>query len=170
MILGGTLLVVTLGYFTLKPPRVVPHQPGAEVQGHSDMQNIENIQEILQNLPDDYTSLVALGHQYMDQHNYSLAAECYKRALDLEEDSLDVRIDYGACLHSMGLPQRAIGEFQRVLEADPTHPIATFNVGIVYYDLKELDSARFYWQRAIELDPNGRAAAAARQLLKEIDG
>jgi tetratricopeptide (TPR) repeat protein len=79
-----------------------------------------------------------------------------------------VQVDYGACLHGMGLPQRAIEEFNRVLKEHPSHALAAFNLGIVYYDLNEFDSARVYLQRSLDIDPDSKAAEGARQLLQDI--
>lgn len=172
LIITGVLLVVTAGYFAFKRPVSVPSRPKAEIQSHGDvpMGDIADAMKVLENLPTDYSSLVTLGNEFMDERNYPVAAECYKRALALEGDSPDVRVDYGACLHGMGLPHRAIEEFRQVLDINPSHAIANFNLGIVYNDLNETDSARVYWQKYLTIDPNGQAAQAARDLLKEIGG
>jgi Tfp pilus assembly protein PilF len=106
----------------------------------------------------------------MDHGNYPVAAEAYRRALAIDSTSADVRTDYGACLHGMGMPDRAIEEFKRVLANDPKHSIAHFNLGIVFYQSQKPDSARYYWKKYLEIDPNGNAADAARNYLKEVGG
>jgi tetratricopeptide (TPR) repeat protein len=105
----------------------------------------------------------------MDSFNYAVAAECYRRALDLDDRSADVRCDFGACLHAMGLPQRALEEFRIVLAAEPTHQVVHFNLGIVHYDLGRLDSARYYWEALLALNPDERAAERVRELLRDFD-
>jgi tetratricopeptide (TPR) repeat protein len=172
LITAAVLLVVTVGYFVFKQPQAVPPKPTSEPATHGDMpmEEMGNMMKILQDLPTDYNSLVAHGNQFMDQRNFPLAAECYKRALAIQPDSLDVRVDYGACLHGMGLPQRAIEEFRKVIQTNPSHAIANFNLGLVFYDLNELDSARVYWQKSLQIDSNSTAAEMARNLLKEIGG
>jgi Tfp pilus assembly protein PilF len=106
----------------------------------------------------------------MDHENFPVAAECYRRALALDGSSTDVRSDYGSCLHGMGLPQRAIDEFRKVLAQDPKHTICNFNLGVVFNEMKLTDSARYYWNKYLKMEPQGKAADAARQLLKEIGG
>ncbi|MFH1686214.1 MAG: tetratricopeptide repeat protein [bacterium] len=118
------------------------------------------------NLPEDYGSLVALGNQNMDNGNYPVAAECYRRSLEIN-DVPDVRVDFGACLHGMGLPMRALEEFRAVLRSQPDHGIALFNIGVVMSSQQMVDSARVYYQRYLELEPNGLAAAQARALLDQ---
>ena len=172
LIIAGVLLVVTAGYFVFKRPVSVPSGPKAEIQSHSAMPmgDMTDAIKTLENLPTDYSSLVSLGNEFMDKRNYPVAAECYKRALALHGDSLDVRVDYGACLHGMGLTHRAIEEFRRVIDINPSHAIANFNLGIVYYDLDETDSARVYWQKYLTIEPDGQAAQATRDLLRETGG
>lgn len=172
LIIAGVLLVVTAGYFAFKRPVSVPSGPKAEIQSHSDMPtgDMAEAMGVLENLPTDYSSLVSLGNKFMDKRNYPVAAECYKCALALQDSSPDVRVDYGACLHGMGLARRAIEEFRRVIDINPSHAIANFNLGIVYYDLNETDSARVYWQKYLTIEPNGQVAQAVRDLLREIGG
>lgn len=115
-------------------------------------------------LPSSYDSLLATGHQMMDQQNFLVASEAYARALALDSSNVDIIVDYGACLHGIGMPDRALQEFRRALKRAPNHPIAHFNMGIVHMPTSP-DSARFYWNRYLEIEPNGPGADRARELL-----
>jgi len=170
LIMAGVLTAVTAGYLAFKRPSPPPG-PEAEIQS-SDMPtgDMADAMKALGNLPTDYASLVSRGNVFMDECNYPLAAECYKRALARQADSPDVRVDYGACLHGMGLPQRAIEEFRRVIDMHPSHAGANFNLGIVFYDLGQTDSARVYWQRYLTIEPDGQTAKDARDLLRQTGG
>ena len=125
---------------------------------------------VLDKAPTDYPSLVSLGNEYMDSGNYPVAAEMYRRALEIDGNSPDVRTDFGACLHGMGLANRALDEFRTVLRTHPEHAIASFNMGVVFQGLNEMDSAKYYWQKYLDVEPNGQAANAARQYLKQAGG
>ena len=161
------LLIVTGGYLLVKQPwsQPVPVNPGGHNHASSMSEAMQNIGE----LPEDYDALIAMGNEYMDNFNYPVAAECYRRALEIDGSSLDVRTDYGACLHGMGLPHRAKEEFHKVIEKYPQHGIANYNLGIVFYSEKNIDSARYYWEQYLIHDPNGTASENARKLLKELD-
>lgn len=180
LIIVAALVVVAAAYFMLRQPTPRPEspaqqtatQPGSTAQHPpiTDPSGQTMDMPILNNLPTDYAGLVNSGNDNMDHKNYPVAAECYRRALALDGSSADVRTDYGACLHGMGLPQRAIEEFRKVLAQDTKHTICNFNLGIVFNELKQTDSAKYYWKKYLELDPNGKASDAARQSLKEIGG
>lgn len=169
-IIVSVFIAVAVGFFTFRTPQTPhwDHVAGSSV--HAGVEDMARTMEALGRLPVDYDSLVEFGNRTMDQADYALAAECYRRALSIREGSPDMRTDYGACLHAMGLPHRAIEEFKRVLAEHPRHGIACFNLGVVYYSEQLFDSARTYWVRYLVLEPGGNAAEQARRYLKELDG
>lgn len=178
LIVAGVLVVISVGYLIFanqaQPPAPPPPQPtqqgnvpGGDPHAGTDM---AGAMSQLKDLPTGYDGLVQTGNNLMDQGNYAVAAECYRRALAIDGSSNDVRTDYGACLHGMGLPERALEEFKKVLAADPHHEIVKFNLGVVYSELQQVDSAKAYWQAYLASSPNGPAAERAKELLKEIGG
>ncbi|MEW6412301.1 MAG: tetratricopeptide repeat protein [Candidatus Zixiibacteriota bacterium] len=171
LVIVGVLIVVAVGYFLFKEPSPLSKQEAAVEFEHPDVEGMDrNAMPSLANFPTDYESLVQLGNQLMDQGNFPIAAEAYKRALAIDPRDPNVRTDFGACLHGMGLQRRAIEEFHRVLTEHPEHAIANFNLGIVFYNTKTLDSARYYWKEYLRIEPDGQAAAQAKQYLETIGG
>lgn len=168
-IIVAVLAVVAIGFFGFKEPSVPPQPPLAGPEGHEGM-SMEEMMAAIPNIPQDYEGLVAMGNQNMDEANFPLAAECYKRALAINADAEDIRVDFGACLHGMGLAERAIEEFMLVIADNPDHGVANFNLGIVYFGLGQNDSAKVYWQKYLAIEPVGQAADAARARLEELSG
>ncbi len=164
LVIISVMVLVVAGYFLFKNPGGAPL-----AEDHSNVRSMGQALSSLGELPDDYNGLIETGNDYMDHGNYAMAAECYRRALALDSSSLDVRTDYGACLHGMGLLERARDEFARVLEKNPHHPIANFNQGIVYLDMKMNDSTRIYWERYLALEPEGTVAESVREFLKRMN-
>jgi regulator of sirC expression with transglutaminase-like and TPR domain len=68
----------------------------------------------------------------------------------------------------MGLGDRAIEEFHRVLTMDPLKGIAVFNLGVVFYGQGAIDSARYYMSEYLRMEPEGRASQKARELIDEM--
>jgi len=168
LIIIVVLVVVAGGYFLTRKPWSQPTQSNHGVR--SSVSSMGDAMSNIGELPEDYESLVAMGNQYMDQSNFPMAAECYRRALDMDGSSLDVRTDYGACLHGMGLLERAREQFAIVLTQEESHPIANFNMGIVFYNMELNDSARFYWNKFLMVEPEGRVPESVREALKQING
>jgi cytochrome c-type biogenesis protein CcmH/NrfG len=173
-IIVGVLVVVVVGYLALKsptkPPVPVQQQQSTATNDEHDHEheNIEGMEDMLANMPVDFNSLVRLGNQTMDAGNFAMAAECYKRALMIDGNSPDVRTDYGACLHGMGLPDRALEEFHNVLANYPNHEVARFNMGIVFYTMDVADSAKYYWESYLDKFPNGSLAGSAKEYLQKL--
>jgi len=163
-IILSVLIIFAAGYFIVKLSSQDTPQTGQENQA-----SMATAMGDLGEFPEDYESLVAMGNDFMDRMNYPVAAECYRRALAVDGTSLGVITDYGACLHGMGLVERAKVEFAKVLGENPAHPIANYNMGIVFYDLDLPDSARYYWEKFLAVEPEGRAAESIRGLLKKLD-
>jgi len=162
--MGILAVAVAVAYLVFRegpePPRT---QTSPATPGHESMPA-----EMMENLPTDYGSLVEMGNQFMDQQNYPMAAELYRRALEIDSSSPDVRSDFASCLHAMGLPGRALEEFRRIAAEHPDHAMVRFNLGIVFHTLGDTDSARYYWQKYLEMDPEGPPAEAARQYLDQL--
>ncbi|MBK7141224.1 MAG: zinc-ribbon domain-containing protein [bacterium] len=183
IIVVGVLAIVAVGYFLIvdrpEPPSPQPQQQAAQ----QPMQNIDPHAEenlsmaMLDSLPKDYNSLIQTAYHYHDMgsqtrntQNFAIAAEIYRRALAIDSSDPNVRVDYGAVLHGMGLPQRSLEEFGKVLKTLPRHGVANFNMGIVHHDVGNSDSAKIYFNRYLEYEPNGPASQAARDFLKELGG
>ncbi|MDF1544620.1 MAG: zinc-ribbon domain-containing protein [bacterium] len=172
LIIVGVIAAIGIGYVLVREPEEppVPVQEVAQNQANPHGGDMESMMGALPNIPTDFEGLVGMGNTNMDQSNYAVAAECYKRALAIKADAYDVRTDFGACLHGMGLAARAMEEFNKVIAEHPEHGIANFNLGIVHYSMKNNDSAKYYWEQYLQIDPNGSAAEAARDYLKQIGG
>lgn len=167
-IVVGVVAVITFGYFLFSTPQPVPQPPN---KGQFSMKGHEDIGEMgaaLENLPADYNGLVTSGDQYMNQNNFPIAAECYKRALAIDSSSPDVRSDFASCLYGMGLVDRALEEFRGVRNDYPLHSVSLFNLGVVFYTQNESDSAKYYFTEYLELSPDGQAAQQAKDFLNEL--
>lgn len=165
LIVIGVVGIIAAGFFFFKNPPLLPvsDSPTSDGGGMTQLS-----MAMIDALPQDYGTLVQMGNEYMDQMNFAVAAQIYSRALDIDGSSSDVRTDYGACLHGMGMPERAIEEFKKVVEADPSHAIAHFNIGIVYSELQKSDSAIVYFQHYLNRDPDGRASDVAKRFLADL--
>jgi cytochrome c-type biogenesis protein CcmH/NrfG len=161
LIVVGIILVVVVGYLYM---RETPQQPVAtEMTTPPDH---EGMGSAIPNMPTDYAELIEGGNQFMDAGNFPMAAEMYRRALEIDATSPDVRTDFGSCLNRMGLAERALEEFRTVYQEHPEHATVRYNMGIVHFGLGRTDSAKIYWEEYLQLAPDGGAAGSARGYLE----
>lgn len=172
VIIAGALVIVVAGYFLFRDRQEPPQPPKQASAGMNAPHGMSGDMGggFLDQLPSDYEGLVQSGHQFMDQNNFAVAAECYRRALAIDGSDTDVRTDFGACLHGMGLPERALQEFNKVLAEKPNHVIATFNKGIVFMNLNQSDSARVWFQKVVTLDADPQMIQRAKELVTQLGG
>jgi cytochrome c-type biogenesis protein CcmH/NrfG len=82
LIIIGVIVVVAVGYLIMNRPAPSETPPPAANAQNPHGGDMDAMMGALANMPSDYASLVQMGNESMDQGNYAVAAECYKRALD----------------------------------------------------------------------------------------
>ncbi len=106
----------------------------------------------------------------------TLAIRHYERYLDLRADAVDVRANLAGAYFYSGQTDRAIQEALRVLEQEPDHLQANFNLGVFYWrGRQEFTAAATQFARVVELTQTGdertlavnRDAAAALEQVRE---
>ena len=124
----------------------------------ADQRNLLDGLTTLERSPNDLDSMKQVADAYYALHEQSGSAafaqngiEYYSRYLQSEPDDADVRTDMAVLYFYIGETDRAIREASQVLQDDPDHPQANFNLGI------------FYWQGRSDYQ------AAAQQFTKVID-
>ncbi len=84
--------------------------------------------------PDDYETLVQLGNTLFDAEKLPEAEKWYAAALAKNPKDVNVRTDLGLTflLREPAQYDRAIAEFKRSLELEPTHPQTLQNLTVAY--------------------------------------
>jgi tetratricopeptide (TPR) repeat protein len=87
---------------------------------------------------------------YTEKGLYYESVQAYKRAIELDGQSVDARMGLGEVYEDKGLWAEAAAEYQKVIELDNKHTGAMYNLAIVYEktDPKEAISQ---WERYIAL-------------------
>jgi tetratricopeptide (TPR) repeat protein len=67
----------------------------------------------------------------------------------------------------LGWFDRAVDNFTRANQVDPSHTVSLFNLGITYrYDLQDFAKAQEAWTKFLAVNPNGPGSERARQELE----
>ncbi len=168
IILGilAAVVLIYVGYLAFSPDETTQQSiPQAQQQPARMPVDIETFVE---NLPEEFSSLVSMGNALMDQGQFELAIECYSRAVEQKPEDTDVRVDLGTCQHSIGQSLEAVENFKKTLEYDPHHTVAKFNLGIVYYALQDDNQAVEWLTKLLSENPPQDMKDRAQQLIKQI--
>lgn len=135
----------------------------------SDQLKILDYLNTLQTNETDLDTRLALANIYYDLRletgdvRYSpLAIRHYERYIEMRPDDLDVRTDLAASYFYGGQTDNAIQEALKVLEREPEHLQANFNLGTFYWKgRQDYAAAAAQFEKVIEFTQQGDAHAQA---------
>jgi cytochrome c-type biogenesis protein CcmH/NrfG len=143
-----------------------PPQTGAGMD-QSIAQEISRLAHELEHEPNNQEIIIRLANLYHDIRDFDNAIGHYQKYISLNSGNPDARVDLGICYFEAGQPQQAVETVQNVTEDFPDHQLAAFNLGIIYLNLGEVESANRYFKRAAEIDPNNETGQRARRIVEE---
>ncbi|HYO16502.1 MAG TPA: tetratricopeptide repeat protein [Thermoanaerobaculia bacterium] len=132
------------------------------------MAQVQELQNRLQQNPNDTDALRTLANLNFDIQNWQRAQELYSRYLEIRPNDPDVMVDLGVTHHELGQPDRALELFRQVQQQNPSHWQAYYNeVVVLAFALQRFDEADRVLARLRELQPGNpdveRLAGAVQQ-------
>ncbi len=128
-----------------------PSQPKTDTAVRPMTSDIQKLEALVQQHPNDEGMNLALANLEYDAENYGAAADRYRKVLALDSANPDVRVNLGTCLYYERQPAAAIAAFKGALKGHPRFVKAYVNMGIVYSSLGRQAKALDAWHRALEL-------------------
>jgi tetratricopeptide (TPR) repeat protein len=122
--------------------------------------------------PDDYETIVHLGNAYFEAGKYELAEQWYTSALTKNPNDVGVRTDLGTTFMARTPPDfdRAIKEYRRSLEINPTHEQSLHNIVIAYTKKGQAKEAQEMIARLEKVNPNNPDLPRMRTQLQDLGG
>ena len=122
--------------------------------------------------PENYDVMVNLGNTYFDAGKYEDAEKTYAKALAKKPDDLNVRTDMGLTFVFRDKPDydRAIKEFNQVLDADPDHIQALQNLTVAYTKKSDRSNANATVARLEKVDAGNGALSKLKEEIAKIGG
>ena len=145
------------------------------------------------------TALTNLSAYYTEIGKTAKAVELTKRALDINPNNAQAHFWLGYIYRYTGLLQKSVVEMETALRLDPgnprfrsigttyaymkkyedairgfeldkDNPISISWIGVIYFRMNNIEQAKVYLNKAMNLDPNGSAGVWAKALLEYING
>jgi len=120
-----------------------------------------------------YTVIVSLGNVYFDAahaanddtERYKQAEEWYRKALEINPKDTNVRTDLGITYFYRNPPEidKAIAEYQKVLELNPQHPQALQNMTVAMLKKGDIKGADEMITRLSAIAPGNPVVAQLRE-------
>jgi Tfp pilus assembly protein PilF/RNA polymerase subunit RPABC4/transcription elongation factor Spt4 len=175
LISGGILVVVFImllasGVFDTNDINTTAnHEAGTNTESKIDLSQLQQINSLEKIVNSDTTNLnnvLDLAHRLNDSGFYEKAIGYYQMYLRHNPKNPDVQIDLGVCYFEIKRYEIAKEEMLKGIRIDPKHQIGLFNLGVVNLAQGNLDSAKFWWKKTLEINENSDIAKRAKQLLE----
>jgi tetratricopeptide (TPR) repeat protein len=111
-----------------------------------------------------------LGLTLMALDQPKLAMPYLQRTVELSPEDVDARFQYALCLANAELYDELINQLNLVVEQDPGHADAYYNLGVAFAGYREdAKAAMVYFDKALEAQPDHMLAAHGKKLLEEMN-
>ena len=140
----------------------------ASGNSHAGKMELESLQQHLSKKPNHTPVLLRMAQLAREMGKPSEAAQHLRQALQQEPGNREARLELGRALYETGDIAGAIKETQELLNKDPRDVDALYNLGAIYGNMKQDDSARKYWLKAVAIAPGSPSGQLARQGLTQL--
>jgi len=148
------------------PPVPEQGQAAASVASQS-----RELQQLLEQNPEDSRLLIALGNLHFDAGDWPDARAWYERALEVGAENPDVITDLAVVYRNLKQPERALENLDRAIQLAPEHWQAWHNkVVILQFDLHLHDEAAQALERLEEIGRSNPAVPDLSSLQQQIRG
>lgn len=174
------LIVIIIVLLVRKNNKVEQHQHADATTQQMDFSNelkeIENLEKLVKENPQDYESILKLAHLYQDTGQLEKSIVKYKQYLEKFPDNADARIDLGVSYYQLAFEDEsrknqlftdAITEMETALKYEPKHQLGHFNLGIVNLQNGNMEKARKWFKECISINPNSQIAQKAMEILQQ---
>ena len=160
--------VIALLYLTGPNPGKPVTMP--ETNAEDPHSEITMLEQMWKDHPGHAPIALQLGNLYAAENEHAKAVEYYREFLKLDTSSTgwEVRLDVAKSLYGLGRPGEAKAEVQRILDRQPNHPGALYNMGALEANMGQNVAARAHWEQLIATNPQDTLARFAQESLKQL--
>ncbi len=136
-----------------------------------DTGQIKELVEQVKNDSNNFSLLMKLGRAYSESVEYVSAVEIFTKAMKLNPQNPEVRVDLGIALRQTGRIKEALELFEAVKKEAPEFGEVWLQLGIIYrFSLKNNQRALEYFQTFLTLEPKSEMTGRVKKEIEQIKG
>lgn len=172
LVLGAISFAITRSFIP-KPASAPPAQQAQSTEQPPITPEMEKTMKLtndsLKQTPNNFDLVLRAANLFYDAGLMPASSALYKRYLrDFDSTSAEVRVDYALTLSRQGEQDGAIVEMKHVLDFAPNHPIAMFNLGVLYFHKQEKEESRKWLEKCLKLSPDSEVGKKSKEFLDKL--
>ncbi len=100
-----------------------------------------------------YETNIRLGWLYYENGSYTSSAQYYAKAIVLMPYSIEARLGYVLPEKALGNSDLVIAGYEAILKIDPQNSYVNYNLGLIYYNKKDYQTAFTYLEKDANMYP-----------------
>jgi tetratricopeptide (TPR) repeat protein len=110
-----------------------------------------------------------LGYAHEKLKHHKKAESLYREVLQLKPEHHKALLRLGAVLIKLGKREEARSFLESLTQKYPMYTVGWWNLGIIYYQLGEIELAESAWEESLRLEPdNNQVRVRLEQLREEL--
>jgi len=114
----------------------------------------KEFEKIFRITPQDVDSLSILSIAYKDKGNLTKSLEYIEKAITLDRENIKFRLQHAETLDLMGKDEKALREFEYIMEKDPSNPQVYLGLGLFYMNRKKYERGIATLEKSLQLLPS----------------
>ena len=127
------------------------------------------VQKFVDNNPNHALGHGMLGHLQFQAKNNAAARAEFERAIQLDPKQVQAYLGLAQIYQAENQMDTAIAQYQKALELQPKSAMLITMIGNLYLD-RDLETARKYFQKALDVDPNFTVALSNMAWADALEG
>lgn len=127
---------------------------------------IKNLEKLIELEPDIAEHYCNLGIVYFLEGSFYESELFFSKALDIDHDHPATLFNLGKLLFNLERTDEAISLIERFHNMDDSNTEAMYVLGMCFRKKHDKEKAKFYWEKALDIDPDHRQV---RNVLRELN-
>ena len=130
---------------------------------------LKALEQDLQKKPEHPPILFRMAQLSTEMGKTADAISLLQRLLKADAGNTEARLELGRLLYETNDLQGSIRETSKILETNPKHVDALYNLGAIYANLNQPALARTFWNRAVASAPGSESGKRAADGLQKLE-
>jgi len=112
---------------------------------------IKELERISELIPQDVDSLSLLSLAYRDKEDFTKSLEYIEKAIAIDSENIKWRLQYAETLDLMREDEKALREFEYIMEKDPANPRVYSSLGLFYMNRGEYERGVSFFEKSLQI-------------------